>query len=100
MLYQFLLDDVARKQPQPRKNVEYVESRTEQTVAAGKKGGSLARTRSAPRRTQAFHYPLRSIKRDTWEDEAMPNSPTLPPFAVQRASRDSTTEGDSKRLTL
>ena len=59
------------------------------------KKSSLFRTRSAPRRTHAFHFPLMAVQRDsTWEDDDVPNSPALPDANEEAGFRD------SKRLTM
>ena len=98
MLYQFLLDDVARKPPGSKPGGNEVDPAEGQSGQKTKKQ-SLFRTRSTPKRTHAFHFPLQSIKRETWEDEAVPESPTLPPPAAQLPSPRSM-PGEGNRLTM
>lgn len=61
MLYQYLLDDVARKQPQPgaaAAEVEYVESPTGEMVPQVNYKVGLFRTKSTPKRTQGSNTPV------------------------------------------
>lgn len=97
MLYQFLLDDVARKPPgskgQPDK-VDSTESRGPTTQERG-----LVRTQSTPRRAQAFQYPLQEVKGETWEDEDVAARPRFP-APPARVLSTHTEYRDSKRLTM
>ena len=97
MLYQFLLDDVARKLPGSKSKTNEVDSEGQNGQKTKKQ--SLFRTRSTPKRSHAFHYPLQAIKRETWEDEVVPESPTIPPPAAQVPSPRSMPH-DSNRLTM
>lgn len=102
MLYQFLLDDVARKPPGSQ-TTRGRKSKVEQSVE-GQDGTmtprevSLFRTQSTPKRTHAFHFPLQAVKGETWEIESVPESPTLPP-GVAKPSGNSEPRA-SQRLTM
>lgn len=93
------MDEVARKHlinnPGPKVD-------SDEGQGGIKTNPTLFRTRSTPRRTHAFHYPLQSVARESqWEDELIAESPTLPP-PIARAS--TSTRGSmtrvSKRLTM
>lgn len=92
MLYQFLMDDVNRKQMQDPRQAgaqnELVESGTGELVP-GKKENGLLRTRSTPKRKEAFHYPMRSVRRDSREDveKSLPKSPQTPASTATRATK-------------
>ncbi|KAJ4505222.1 hypothetical protein HRR83_008680 [Exophiala dermatitidis] len=108
MLYQFLLDDVARKpgagasaaRPHAAR-VDAVEGRDEEDVIT--KTPSLFRTRSTPRRTRELHYhPLQGQGRrqesSIWIDDSVPASPTIPLMARVVSGRSELER--SKRLTM
>lgn len=113
MLYQYLLDDVARKQPKPKpvaqrqQTEEYVESPSGELIASKEAAANeskfrLLRTRSAPKRKKAFHYPLNALRQNDWEhveDDSQPNSPQLPAFAATRTAKDELQRG-TNRLTM
>ena len=117
MLYQYLLDDVARKRLNPQQNKqrqqqpgsrdEYVESPSGELVRSPRTNESsnfgLFRARSAPRRKKAFHYPLNAVHQgastEHVEDESLPSSPQLSDFAVTRNGKSEVRRGDA-RLTL
>ena len=80
MLYYFLLDDVARKQPKKAdgKEAELVESPTGEMVPSTK---GILRTRSEKhaKRKKAPGFPMKKLKaRVMDEDESLPSSPQLP----------------------
>ena len=106
MLYYFLLDDVARKQPKKavEGEVELVESLTGEMVPNNKTKGVL-RTRSEKqqKRKHTPGFPLtkkKHLKKDsTFDDESLPNSPQLPAFATKTGMKDEVRKGES-RLTM
>lgn len=102
MLYQFLMDDVVRKQPkqaqrQAAKQDEYIEGPTGELVASPN-STRLLRSRSTPKRKEAFHYPMTAVRRDS-EEESQPNSPQLPAFAATKVTKGELQRGDN-RLTM
>ena len=117
MLYQYLLDDVARKRLNPQQNKqrqqqpgsrdEYVESPSGELVRSPRTNEStnfgLFRARSAPRGKKAFHYPLNVVQKgspcEQIEDESLPSSPQLPDFAVTRTGKSEVKRGNA-RLTM
>ena len=102
MLYQYLLDDVARKQPKKTarqsKQTEYVESSTGELIPS-KTATGLFRARSTPKRKEAFHYPLNAVERDSEGDDSVPTSPQVPAFAATRMAKEDVHQG-SMRLTI
>lgn len=91
-----------RKQPKqtPRQAVkqdEYVESSTGELVASPTSTG-LLRSRSTPKRKEAFHYPMTAVRRDS-EEDSQPNSPQLPAFAATKVTKGELQRGDN-RLTM
>jgi hypothetical protein len=102
MLYQFLLDDVVRKQPKrsqghSAEQNEYVQSPTGELVPS-KAGAGLLRAKSAPKRKD-FHYPMADTKRVSADDDSLPNSPQLPEFVKTKLGKDEV-KRRKNRLTM
>ena len=96
------MDDVVRKQPKRQrkgpKPEEFVEDPTGELVPS-KTSAGLLRSKSAPKRKDAFHYPLTGVRRDSVDDDSLPNSPQLPEFAKTKIAKGEVQRGDN-RLTM
>ena len=117
MLYQYLLDDVARKRLNPQQNIqrqqqpgvrdEYVEGPSGELVSSPRANKSsnfgLYRARSAPKRRKAFHYPLNVVHKgsssEQMEEESLPSSPQVPDFTVTSTGK-AEVRGGNPRLTM
>ena len=100
MLYKYLLDDVARKQPKKAEKQQLVESSTGEY--SPKKAANMLRTRSAkqPKRKLAPGFPMKKFKgHEMDDDESLPSSPQVPAFAATKTTKDEVRRGEN-RLTM
>ena len=97
------MDDVVRKQPkrvqrQAAQLDEFVESPTGELVPSNTSAG-LIRSKSTPKNKMAFHYPMTGVRKDSLDDDSLPNSPQLPEFAKTKIAKGEVQRGEN-RLTM
>jgi hypothetical protein len=102
MLYQFLMDDVVRKQPKIATTMEeeLVHSPTGRLVSSKSKSAGLSRARSAPKKQKkTLQFPMQKLRRESVDDDSAPNSLRAPEFAATRIGKGAVSRGES-RLTM
>jgi hypothetical protein len=96
MLYQYLLDDVARKQLKRNTNesigdILMGKDDIELTEVGKRRKDELIRTRSAPRRQQPKDYPMPGVPKPVdytgagWGDDSLPSTPGVGPDAGRQS---------------
>ena len=104
MLFHFLMEDVGRKQTgraqrEAGQEEEFVESSTGDLILNSRKSAGLSRSKSMPKRKDAFHYPLRAVRRNSVDEASLPDSPQLPEFAKMKMMEGEVKRGEN-RLTM